>query len=175
MTGDRIWKILDGIQGQIRAFDTKAQITIGIDGVMAGFLAGQVMKVGDLWQRSTTPLAIYFCLGIQVAALFSIIVSIAFAVLTIHPRLKLRQPRSRTFFAHVAQEFEDDYALAAEAYTQMADEALDKQVATQILANSRICSRKAYLFKFALFFTAVSVLLWVSSLPFCFYVMTHAR
>jgi hypothetical protein len=101
--------------------------------------------------------------------------SLTTAVLTIHPRLKLEQPASRIFFGHINDEFGDNYSRAAEVLIEMTDGELDRDVAAQILATSRICARKAYLFRYALTFLGAAIALWALSLPFSFYVINHLR
>ena len=175
MTSDRLWTILEGIQSHIRAFDSKAQIIIGIDGGIAGFLTNQLLKSGEAWKQSNTCISGVLCIELQSAALFATVVSLGFAVFTIHPRLRLNQPHSRTFFAHIAEEFGNDYANAAKTFVGMTDDDLDEDIAAQILANSKICARKATLFKYTLFLAAAAIVLWIGSLPFCFHVLANLK
>ena len=44
MNIDQLWKLLDSVQAQIRTFDTKAQIALGIDSLLAGLLGAELAK-----------------------------------------------------------------------------------------------------------------------------------
>jgi len=103
MDADKLWKLLDSVQAQIRVFDTKAQIVIAIDGVLAGFFGTQIAKMAEAigQQHGSTW---HVLLGVfDVASLILLVSSLLLAVNTVHPRLHLDQPNSRLFFAHIAQ------------------------------------------------------------------------
>lgn len=152
--------MLDSVQAQIRVFDTKAQIVIAIDGVLAGFFGTQTAKMAELvGQRPGSTwsiLLVVFGAGC-IALLLS---SLLLAVSTVHPRLHLDQPNSRLFFAHIFQEFNRDYSRTGEVLTSLTVEELNADLASQILVNSIICCTKAKRFKHALYAMSAAVIIW---------------
>jgi hypothetical protein len=168
MDVDKLWKVLDSVQGQIRVFDAKAQIVIAIDGVLAGFFGSQTVKIAELLALQPSSAISWSLILIGAACLVALASSVMFAVFTVHPRLHLNQPHSRLFFAHLYTEFGRDYAKAREALTSVSDEDLSADLANQILATSVICSKKSHRFKYALFTMCGAVLLWIATLFFQF-------
>src|SRR5438309_5838310 len=52
MEKEELWKLLDSLQGHIRAFDTKAQVALALDSLLAGLIGTEVAKSIELscWQ-----------------------------------------------------------------------------------------------------------------------------
>jgi Family of unknown function (DUF5706) len=172
MDVDRLWKVLDSVQAQIRVFDAKAQIVIAIDGVLAGFFGSQTVKIAELLALQPFSVISWSLMLIGAACLVALASSMMFAVFTVHPRLHLNQPPSRIFFAHLYEEFGRDYAKARDALTSVSDEHLSADIANQVLATSIICSTKAHRFKYGLFTMCGAVLLWIAIL-FCQFIAQH--
>jgi len=161
MDSDKLWKLLDSVQAQIRVFDTKAQIVIAIDGVLAGFFGTQTAKMAELIGQQPSSIFSVFLIVFGVGCIGFLLYSLMFAVATIHPRLHLDQPHSRLFFVHISQEFKRDYSRAAEVLTSLTPEELSADLAHQILVNSIICCTKAKRFKHALLAMSAAVIVWV--------------
>lgn len=168
MDVDKLWKVLDSVQAQIRVFDAKAQIVIAIDGVLAGFFGSQTVKIAELLALQPSSAISWPLMLIGATCLVALASSVMFAVFTVHPRLHLNQPHSRLFFAHLYNEFGRDYAKARQALTSVSDEDLSADLANQILATSAICSKKSQRFKYGLFTMGGAVLLWIATLFFQF-------
>lgn len=171
---DRLWKVLDSVQAQIRVFDAKAQIVIAIDGVLAGFFGSQTIKIAELLasQHGTASsvclvTTLFLCIGL-------LVISLMLAVSTVHPRLHLDQPHSRLFFAHICSEFKRDYVRAGQVLSSISNDELSADLASQILANSIICETKAKRFKHALLSMSGAVLVWIAILFFQFIVQEEA-
>lgn len=161
MDADKLWKVLDSVQAQVRVFDTKAQIVIAIDGVLAGFFGTQTAKMAELigQQPGST---LYILLGVfDALCLVLLLCSLLLAVNTVHPRLHLDQPNSRLFFAHISQEFKRDYSRAGAVLTSLTMEELGADLSSQILVNSIICCTKAKRFKHALYAMSAAVVIWI--------------
>src|ERR1700746_1076670 len=47
MNFDRMWNLLDSIQSQVRAFDATAQVAIAVNGILAGFVAAEIIKAAE--------------------------------------------------------------------------------------------------------------------------------
>ena len=164
MDTDKLWKILDGVQAQIRAYDTKAQIVVGIDAALLGFLSTQAGAMATAVATRGFHVSTISLIATGVACLVLLLVSLAHAILTVYPRLKLGQPRSRIFFVHLAEDFGRDYAAARQDLVAMNDEALQNDVANQIQANSLVCQAKSNRFAVGLLTMAMGLVLWCSTL-----------
>lgn len=175
MERDQLWKILESIQAQIRAFDTKAQIVIGINGVMAGFVLTSTQKVSETTADITVGWVGVVSLIFSLCALAAAACSLFFAIYTIVARFKENQPRSLTFFGHIADAFGEDYETCARTYSQMTDEQFSNQVSYQILTNSGICAKKAGSFKPALRLMALGIFFWFVSIPFTLAAESHIK
>src|SRR5436309_854119 len=135
MDVQHVWRILDGIQAQIRAYDAKAQIVIGIDGALAGLLVTQTSSVAAALV-ATWPQA--KAIGLVASAAVCIVLlttSIGFATFTIYPRLKLNQPNSLLFFDHIVGLFGANYEKARETYSGTSEDELRSDLSNQVLAN----------------------------------------
>jgi hypothetical protein len=170
---DRLWKILDAIQAQIRAFDTKAQIVIGINGILAGFFGANAGKLGESLSHASPTRTSCFLIASAFLTLLFMLTSIIIAVFTIHPRLHLNQPNSHLFFAHIFCEFGNDYERMRQSFSCITEPDHRADLENQILAVSRICCKKAQLFKFALFTMAFGLGLWVVTLGLQFRVAQY--
>ena len=170
MKVEQLLRILDGIQNQIRFLDTKAQIVLGIDGVLAGFVG---------LHTKTIALAISDkCLswpniGLEMfyaAYLIALVLSLFWALKAVYPRTEVKQPKSRIFFIHIAKEYQEDYKKISTDLSNMSNEELSEDVSKQILANSRVGLEKYESFKKAVVSMAISVFCWVSILALLFVV-----
>lgn len=169
MDTDKLWKVLDSVQAHIRVFDAKAQIVIAVDGVLAGFFGSQTVKIAELIAQLRPASALSVTLAVAaVACIVALGSSLMLAVFTVYPRLHLKQPDSRIFFAHICREFGQDYAKGASAFASMNEEVLASDLSNQIVANSIICSAKAERFRNGLLLMACAVLLWIFTLCFQF-------
>ena len=161
MDVDKLWKLLDSVQSQIRVFDTKAQLVIAIGGLLAGFFGTQTGKMAELIGQRPGSLWSILLTAAGVTCVCLVLCSLLLAVSTVHPRLSLGQPNSRLFFMHIAGEFKENYSHAADVLTALTPEQLSRDLSNQILANSVICCTKAKRFKHALFTLSVAVIVWV--------------
>lgn len=173
MLAEQIWKVLDGVQAQIRAYDTKAQIVIGIDGGLAGFLATQIGTIataaGAVWPQAKAMVLILSVAG----CLILLAVSLAYATFTVYPRLKLSQPKSLVFFDHIAKAFDHNYANARETYANRTEEEHRDDLSNQILANSIVSSRKAERFHIALITMWCALFCWFGTIVLLFNVQRY--
>jgi hypothetical protein len=173
MLVEQLWKVLDGVQSQIRAYDSKAQIVIGIDGGLAGFLATQISTIATaavaVWPQAK---AVALVLSV-VACLVLLAISLGYATFTVYPRLKLNQPSSLVFFDHIAKAFNHNYAKARESYANRTEEEHRDDLSSQILANSIVSSRKAARFHIALIMMWCALFCWFASIVLLFNVQRY--
>jgi hypothetical protein len=172
---ERSWDLLESVQGHIRAFDVKAQVAIGVNGVLIGFLISEFTKTAELaalgfkWRLA----------GVFVATGLSILCSLAAIVLgvrVVHPQLRMNQPRSRMFFCHIAEEFGKNFVRAGESLAALSDEESLKDVQNQIAVNAYVCNIKAKRCKPTLALTALAFCFYaISILPFGSMVVAASR
>lgn len=163
MDRDAIWKLLGDVQAQIRVFDTKAQVALGIDGVLAGFLGAQLLKVaGDGAKAPMIPVVL--ALGLSLVSFTSMATSFALALRAVNPTLELKQPRSHFFFAHIAEKHGLDFNSAARDLIYLSEGKVVEELGTQVAVNSVIGTYKAQRCQRALIATAVALAFYLLSL-----------
>jgi hypothetical protein len=172
---DHLWRLLDSVQGQIRAFDIKAQVAVGINGVLIGFLISQLMKDAELGGHDFH-MRFLAALVLTGASILASVAAVLFGVRVIHPQLHLRQPSSMIFFCHIANECGTDFARGGRMISTLSDEDMNLDIANQVAVNSYICDVKAKRCKFALLATAGAFLLYaLSVIPSASMVYSAAR
>lgn len=172
---DHLWRLLDSVQEQIRAFDIKAQVAVGINGVLIGFLISQLMKDAELGGHNFH-LRLLAALGLTGASILASVAAVIVGVRVIHPQLHLRQPSSMIFFCHIANECGRDFSHGGLKLSTLSDEEIRLDVANQVAVNSYICDVKAKRCKFALLATAGAFLLYaLSVIPSASMVFSAAR
>jgi hypothetical protein len=162
MTNDQLWKLLDSIQAQIRAFDTKAQVALGIDSILAGLLGTEIVKGLELanW-RFDYVLASF--LAIATLSVVSLLASALFGIFTVVPRLHLNQPKSHFFFCHLVEIHGRKFEAAAKSLIALGPEEVAHQLATQAQTIAIICDVKATRSLHALRLMTISLILYVHS------------
>lgn len=171
----QLWRVLDGIQSQIRAYDTKAQIVIGIDAVLAAFFGSQTTGVAGAVAHSSAPAKGIVLLAAGISCLVALSVSLGYAIFTVYPRLRLRQPESMVFFDHIARRFGRSYESVQKAYASIGEDQFRDDLSSQILANSIVCSRKAARFHLALFTMSSALGCWIVTVCMYFLVQRSIR
>jgi hypothetical protein len=80
MDADKLWKLLDSVQTQIRVFDTKAQIVIAVNGVLAGFFGSQTSKMAELIAQRPGSIWSILLVGSGVVCIGLVLASLLLAV-----------------------------------------------------------------------------------------------
>lgn len=167
---ERLWKILDGIQTQIRGYDAKAQIVVGIDGIVAGFLGAQAVNLAkataSFWPATSSCLL----MATAISSLVALAYSLHFAIRTIYPVREFGQPTSLLFFGHIGKKFHTDFGAGRLAYASLTDESLRDDVSNQIVAVAHICNNKAARFNKAVAAMAIGLAFWTTTLALQFWV-----
>lgn len=160
------WDALEGVQSHIRAFDTKAQIAIGLNAGLIGLLIAELTKVADdyplgfAWRFGAILLLAFLSLGLA-------LIAVVLGVRVVHPQLKLNQPYSRFFFCHLAERHGRDFAAAASELRSTSDDESEAELTSQIAVNSYVCNVKAKRFRPVLGLTALAFGLYaISIVPF---------
>ena len=163
MSFEQLWDLLEAIQGQIRVFDNKAQVAIGINGVLIGFLVAEIGKAAECGTHGIFRrlLITYILVGSGLAVS---VVAAALAVYVVHPQIELKQPRSHFFYCHIAEKYGRNFDLAVDRLKRLSSEDAIDEVAGQVAANAIICDIKAKRCKPALLLTVCALTLYALSI-----------
>jgi hypothetical protein len=166
MDVEQLWKLLDSVQGHIRAFDTKAQVALGLDSLLAGLIGAEIAKGVELsswnFDGSTMWLGIFTAFSIM-----SLLGSVLFAIRTALPRLHLKQPTSHFFFCHLVELYGRRYGQAAKCLVALSEDQIVQELAMQVQVNAVICDAKSRRCVAALRLMMLSLVFYlISFLPF---------
>lgn len=174
MTFEHLWSLLEVIQAQIRAFDTKAQVAIGVNGVLIGFVTAAVAKAAEYGASGMFYRFLFTCISAG-ASLCASLVAIGFGIFVVHPQIELKQPRSHFFFCHLVEKYGRDFDKAIQALKSLSDEDEIHEVASQVAVNSLVCDVKGRRCKRALFLTGFALALYAFSvIPYSSMAFVHS-
>lgn len=162
MERDQLWKLLDSIQGHIRAFDSKAQVALGLDSLLTGLLTAEIAKAAEFsaWHFGWWIGILGVLAATSVACL---LVSVIYSIRTVLPRLHLNQPKSHIFFCHLVDLYSQDFGSAVQGLTGLTDHQFAHELASQVQANAIICDAKARRSRRALCYMSISLALYLTS------------
>lgn len=163
MTFERMWNLLDSIQTQIRAFDTKAQVAIGVNGVLIGFISAEIAKAAEYGSMGMFYRFLLTCILAGTSLCLSLI-AIGFSIYVVHPQIELRQPRSHFFFCHIVEKYGRDFDGAIQALQSLSAEEELHEIASQIVSNSIVCNVKGKRCRPALVLTGCTLALYAFSI-----------
>lgn len=156
---ENLWKTYEAINGLIRFADTKATAILAVSGVIAGFYFSNIGAVQTVLEQK--PIAF---IPLATAMTF-IIISVVSSAYCIIPRLKMNKSNCLIFFCDIAKNYltASDYEKAFKE--EMSDERIEKDLADQIWANSKIAVKKYDAVNFSIVFFVVTV---IASIIFVF-------
>ena len=167
MTFDQMALFLETLKGQIRAFDAKAQLLLGVNGLLFGFITAEGAKAAEYGATGLHLRSVCVCIALVLAFCTSCI-STFYALFVINPQLHLNQPTSRFFFCHLARDFGRDYQRAAETLRSLGDDDGSLDLGTQIQVNALICDVKATRCRRGMGWAGLALLMYAVSVPvFC--------
>lgn len=136
-TIDVLWKIYENTSEWIRFADTKASIIIGINAILAGFIASNISAIRSYLIGSPSLVVL------TILAVISGVASVYFAIKCLSPTLDVGEPTSLIYFAHIALGFD-----SAKKYSQQLHDCINDQhrfydhISSEIWANSKIGWKK---------------------------------
>lgn len=174
MTFERLWSLLESIQTQIRAFDTKAQVAIGVNGVLIGFVTAEIAKAAEYGASGMFCRFLFTCIFAG-ASLCASLTAIGFSIYVIHPQIELKQPRSHFFFCHIVEKYGRDFGKAIRAIKELSEEEELDEIASQVVSNSIVCDVKGKRCKPALVLTGYALTLYaLSVIPYSSMAFGHS-
>jgi hypothetical protein len=142
MDEEQLWKLLDSLQGHIRAFDTKAQVALGLDSLLAALIGAEIARGIDLSSWHFDGSTAWLCVFAG-CSVISLLASVVFAIRTAVPRLHLKQPRSHFFFCHLVELYGHKFGEAAKSLIALGDDQILQELATQVQTNAIVCDAKS--------------------------------
>src|SRR5579862_6292222 len=174
MTFERLWSLLEAIQTQIRAFDTKAQVAIGVNGVLVGFATAEIAKAAEYGASGMFYRFLLTCI-LAGTSLCASLIAIGFSIYVVHPQIELKQPRSHFFFCHLVEKYRRDFDKAIQALKGLSEEAELDEIASQVAVNSVVCDVKGRRCKPALLLTGFALALYaLSVIPYSSMAFAHS-
>lgn len=132
--------IYDKINDWIKNADQKAMILGSFN--VAGFIY-QLININKLICMSTT--AIILIMLSTVSAFFALF----FWLMILYPRLDNKHKKSKIYFLHIANAYEDDINTGINDFVNLESDKIKTDLASQIVINSIIAKRKyKYIQKF---------------------------
>lgn len=156
---ETLWKTYDTVNEWIRFSDTKAGAILAANGVIAGIVLANLASAKDFLHKN--PVFLIFLITGVIAGCMSIY----FSIRCLNPTLRVGEPTSLIFFAHVAQKFEkpSDYEQAvSKAFTD--DVQAMAQIAQQVWANSSVAWKKYKAVVWAIRFLELTVLVGIAGI-----------
>jgi Family of unknown function (DUF5706) len=86
-----------------------------------------------------------------------------FTVKKLTREMDLSQPDSYVFFAHIANEYKNNYEQIAKNLPALSEEELTADFAKQVLANSHVCVRKHRALRTAWKLMSASLIFWIAT------------
>jgi len=163
MSFDDLKDLLESIQAQIRSFDSKAQVLLGVNGLLAGFITAELAKGAEF--GTVMPCRFIFLTILLGLSVISTLISFGYALRVLNPQLHLKQPNSYFFFCHLADRYGRDYERAARELIALDETSASQDVSKQVLANAIICNTKAKRCKWGMRFAAGTLFFYALSIP----------
>jgi hypothetical protein len=135
-------KLLDSIQSQIRTFDLKAQIALGMNSLISGLIGTELLKSTE-YVNSNTHLRFIAAVTLASIALLSIGISFSYGLRTVRPQIHPNTPKSHLFLADLAHEYGTEYERAAKHIVELSQERVAFEMGIQIQVNSLVCAMRA--------------------------------
>ncbi len=141
---ETLWKTYEAISDLIKFADTKATAILAVDGIILSLYFGNTEIINKVISQNLGGL------GIFIAALASLLISLAFSASCIIPRL-LSDGKCLLFFCDINKSF-----LSPEAYKKEIEKVkrkeIESQISKQIWQISKIATKKYRGVKYALVF-----------------------
>jgi len=157
---DLTMQLFEHMQGQINFADTKAQLTLAANALLATAISPLSQEViGGLLDSSAAPLPrITGFLGIGV--FISLLLSVYFSLVVARPVLRVSGASGSLFyFGNIIQHSEADFI---QSFSNLRNDEIKAALLVQIYARSKIVWRKFTAIRHSLNFLVLSLVLWIA-------------
>lgn len=155
-------QLFEHMQGLINFADTKAQLTLAADALLAAIITTMSQQMmANLLNSNALPLA--RIAGLLAVLMFvALLLSIYFALVVARPVLRVSGAKSNSlfYFGHIVQYSEKEFV---EAFMSLTGEEAEAALLTQIYARSKIVWRKFNAIRRSLDFLVVALVLWIAA------------
>ena len=158
---DNWFKVLGGIQDQIRFADAKGAFVFGINTLMFGFVAGTVATLKKTLASSPAPAVAWVTVASLILFAICAVVAVGFLICAVMSRFGALAPKSRVFFGHIASQFGKDYGKYVSETRKMSVDDWLNEVGTQIVETSHIARAKHLAVKIAAIISLIGLVFWV--------------
>jgi len=133
----KLWQIYKLVNESIRFGDTKAVAVLGIDGIIVGLIITNLSTIKGII------LGNFWLLLLTIISTLSLLLSVYFALKCLNPTLKVGEPSSLIYFAHIAQKFESYEDYHQDVNKILADDnESTKEITNQVWVNSKVSWKK---------------------------------
>ena len=158
--------LLDDIQEQIRAADSKAGFISMLNVFLFGFIATNFEKVRAIYDAGKTPGTVAVTAAIAIVCIYLLftVASFVLVVTCVMSRFAQRGPESKVFFGQIAKRYSAEPGHYAEVISQMTDGEWVRELGNQIAEVSLLALIKHRWIRWATMTTLAAVLLWLVAL-----------
>lgn len=149
--------LFEHIEGQINLADTKAQLILAADALLALAFAPLIKGAAIRLFANATPILDRFVALFAIGMFITLVCSFFFALLVVRPSLRNREPTSLMYFGQIAQASEKDFI---ETFQTQSLDKLKEAVLTEVHAKARIAKRKFKRIRYSVNFLIAALILW---------------
>lgn len=149
--------LFDHIEGQINLADTKAQLMLAADALLALAFAPLIKGTAIRLLTNSTPVLDRLVALFTIAMFLALVCSFYCALLVVRPYLRSSQHTSFMYFGQIAQASEKDFI---ETFLTQSLDQLKESVLTEVHAKARIARRKFIRIRHSVNFLIVALVLW---------------
>ncbi|MCB8980146.1 MAG: hypothetical protein H6657_22270 [Ardenticatenaceae bacterium] len=150
-----MWRTYSSINDWIQSSNTKAEIVLGIHGIMI-----TVFLTSNLFELQKYLLAHKVILGFVILMVATSAISIAYAFFCITPRLEVGAPQSLIYFSHISKNYSHAPSYERAVRDNLSDQnQLLREISSQVWANAVVADRKFKYISLSIRFLAINVIL----------------
>ena len=157
---DTCFKVLSGIQDQIRFADAKAAFIFGINTLMFGFMTCTLASLKKSVAIQPTSPAVIVTLVALILFAGCAVATICLLIYSVMSRFGKMAPKSKLFFGHIASQFGKDYGKYVTELKAMSNDEWITEVGTQIVETSHIAFEKHSAVKKAAIISLIGLACW---------------
>jgi hypothetical protein len=157
---DNCFKVLVGVQEQIRFADTKAAFLFAVNTLMFGFVANGVGVLKKGLTIDPVPPSAWVGLGALVVFGACFGVAVGTLIYAVMSRFGEKAPRCHIFFGHIASQYGHDFEKYVMELRAMSEDDWFKELGTQIVETSHIALTKHKAVRTAAQIAIVGFLFW---------------
>jgi hypothetical protein len=150
--------LFEHIEGQINRSDTKAQLIMAADAILAAIIISSEKGMTASLLDANSPIMNRLAAVLFISMFFALLLSIYYALLVTKPKLRLPKQRQTLFyFGHIAQCDEDEFI---GKFLSLPSDEIIVSILTQVYAKAQVATDKFTEIRRSLNFLITSLILW---------------